>query len=171
MKSLELSGAIGKSSIALTGFSVSGSHNSLKATATRLVTSSSPPGISIYAQKSGSLAESTSGTPSGSITAIASTGEGGNDLDSGKLFFQIKSFFESRLGSALNVNQEQLIKIKIILAADGEVLSVALTEGHLELQTLTKILKIAKSIPLKSLWKSSAPFPQELIIPIILTPN
>lgn len=171
MKSLELSGGVGKSSISLSGFSFKSSDNSLKAAPVRSVVSSSSDGVRSDVHELAKTEEDTSGTASGSMASIAPAGEGGNDLDRGKLFSQIKVFFESRLGSTLNVDLEQLIKIKIILAPNGEVLSAALVQGHLDFQALTKILKVAKSIPLNSLWKSSAPFPEELIIPIILTPN
>lgn len=111
------------------------------------------------------------GTGSGT-TAASGTGVGnGQDQDHGQLFMQIKNFFEMRLGSTINIREQQLIKIKVILNSEGEILSADLIQGKLDFQILKRLLSVAKTIPLKTFWKSSSAYPQELVIPLVLTPS
>ncbi len=98
-------------------------------------------------------------------------GSGAGDFDGGILFSQIKKYFETRLGSSLVIKEDQLIKIKISLESDGTITGADLIQGKLDVSTLRKILSVAKNIPLKNLWKSSAPIPTELIVPLFLTSN
>lgn len=97
-------------------------------------------------------------------------GNGVEDFDHGYLFGQIKNFFESRLGATLNIRENQLIKIKVTLSKDGEILDAILVQGKLEMSVLRRLISVAKNIPLKSYWKATT-YPQELIIPLILTPS
>jgi len=98
------------------------------------------------------------------------TGVGAGDFDHGYLFGQIKNFFENRLGSTLNIRENQLIKIKVTLNKEGEILDAILIQGKLDMSVLRRVISVAKNIPLKSYWKA-ATYPQELIIPLILTPS
>jgi hypothetical protein len=109
---------------------------------------------------------------------IASSGSGagnsagnGHDRDDGELFLKIKNFFESRLGDTLNIREEQLIKIRVTLNAEGEILNAELVQGKLEFQMLKRVLNVAKTIPLKNFWKTQSVYPEELIIPLVLTPS
>lgn len=97
-------------------------------------------------------------------------GVGVGDFDHGHLFGQIKKFFESRLGSALNIRENQMIKIKVTLNQEGEILDAILIQGKLEMSVLRRVISAAKNIPLKSYWKAKI-YPHELIIPLILTPS
>ena len=97
-------------------------------------------------------------------------GSGVGDFDHGYLFGQIKNFFESRLGSTLNIREKQLIKIKVTLNQEGEILDALLVQGKLDMSVLRRVISVAKNIPLKSFWKANT-YPHELIIPLILTPN
>lgn len=114
-----------------------------------------------------SIAGSEEGLSSGNGSG-AGTGVG--DFDHGYLFGQIKNFFESRLGSTLNIRENQLIKIKVTLSKEGEILDAILIQGKLDMSVLRRVISVAKNIPLKSYWKTRA-YPQELIIPLILTPS
>lgn len=108
----------------------------------------------------------------GSAMGIGSeTGTGTGDFDQGVLFGQIKNFFENRLGSTLNIRENQLIKIKVTLNKEGDILDASLIQGKLEMSALRRIISVAKNIPLKKFWKSTASYPQELIIPLVLTPS
>lgn len=98
------------------------------------------------------------------------TGTGPGDFDHGYLFGQIKNFFETRLGSTLNIRENQLIKIKVTLNKEGEILDAILVQGKLDMSLLRRVISVAKNIPLKSYWKAAS-YPQELIIPLILTPS
>jgi hypothetical protein len=98
------------------------------------------------------------------------SGTGSGDFDHGYLFGQIKNFFETRLGSTLNIRENQLIKIKVTLNKEGEILDAILVQGKLDMNVLRRVISVAKNIPLKSYWKA-ATYPQELIIPLILTPS
>ena len=98
------------------------------------------------------------------------TGTGAGDFDHGHLFGQIKNFFENRLGSTLNIRENQLIKIKVTLNKEGEILDAILIQGKLDMSVLRRVISVAKNIPLKSYWKATT-YPQELIIPLILTPS
>lgn len=109
------------------------------------------------------------GNGTGSGTGLGS-GSGAGDFDQGHLFGQIKTFFENRLGSTLNIRENQSIKIKVTLNKEGDILDAILVQGKLEMSSLRRIISIAKNIPLKSFWKAGA-FPNELIIPLILTPG
>ena len=122
-------------------------------------------------------AESSAGTASGNASGGGSgngngvgTGSGAGDFDQGALFSQIKSFFENRLGSTLKIRETQLIKIKVLISSDGEVLDASLFQGSLEGSLLRRVLSVAKNIPFKNYWKSGS-FPKELIFPIVLTPQ
>lgn len=97
-------------------------------------------------------------------------GTGAGDFDHGYLFGQIKNFFENRLGSTLNIRENQLIKIKVTLNKEGEILDAILVQGKLDMSVLRRVISVAKNIPLKTYWKA-ATYPQELIIPLILTPS
>lgn len=172
MKSLELSGEERKGNIALSSIRFISRKNvsSLKISTitsekTKVQTVSTR-SAAVSSAATGGISEPV-GDQEGSLSGVSN----GHDFDQGKLFSQIKIFFETRLGSNLNINVEQLIKIKIVLGKDGEILSADLVQGKLDFQVLKKILSVAKNIPLKSFWKSTAPFPQELMIPLILTPN
>jgi len=110
-----------------------------------------------------------SGNGTGSGTGLGS-GSGAGDFDQGHLFGQIKTFFENRLGSTLNIRENQSIKIKVTLNKEGDILDAILVQGKLEMSSLRRIISIAKNIPLKSFWKAGA-YPNELIIPLILTPG
>lgn len=115
----------------------------------------------------------TGGNGSGSGTGTGTgngSGSGAGDFDHGYLFGQIKTFFENRLGSTLNIRENQLIKIKVTLNNEGEILDAILVQGKLEMSSLRRVISVAKNIPLKSFWKAGA-FPQELIIPLVLTPS
>ena len=101
---------------------------------------------------------------------ISGKGTGIGDFDKGHLFGQIKNFFESRLGSTLNIRENQLIKIKVILSQEGEILDAILIQGKLDMSVLRRVISVAKNIPLKSYWKTNT-YPHELIIPLILTPS
>ena len=123
-----------------------------------------------------STGESNGSNAVGTAATGSGNGEGsghgnGQDFDQGKLFSQIKIFFENRLGSTLNINVEQLIKIKLTLGQDGEILDADLIQGKLDFQSLKKVLNVARNIPLKNYWKSTAPYPQEMVIPLILSPS
>lgn len=110
------------------------------------------------------------GNGSGSGSGF-SFGSGTGDFDGGLLFSQIKKHFETRLGSSLVIKEDQLIKIKISLDSDGTIKNADLIQGKLDVGTLRRILSVAKNIPMKNLWKSGAPVPAELIIPLVLTSN
>lgn len=110
-----------------------------------------------------------SGGGAGSGTGIGS-GSGAGDTDNGLLFSQIKSFFETRLGSTLKIRETQLIKIKVFINSDGEVTDASLAQGNLEGSLLRRVLSVAKNLPFKNYWKSGS-FPKELIFPIVLTPQ
>jgi hypothetical protein len=108
----------------------------------------------------------------GSASGVGSgSGTGAGDFDQGHLFGQIKNFFETRLGSTLNIRENQLIKIKVTLNKEGDILDAILVQGKLEMSALRRIISVAKNIPLKNFWKSSSSYPQELIIPLVLTPS
>lgn len=113
---------------------------------------------------------SATGTGAGNGTG-AGSGTGVGDFDQGALFGQIKNFFENRLGSTLNIRENQLIKIKITLNKEGDILDASLIQGKLEMSALRRIISVAKNIPLKNFWKSTVSYPQELIIPLVLTPS
>ncbi len=108
-----------------------------------------------------------SGDDRGSDNATR-TGE--SDFDHGYLFGQIKNFFESRLGSTLNIRENQLIKIKVTLNKEGEIVDATLVQGKLDMSILRRVMSVAKNIPLNKYWKSTT-YPQELIIPLMLTPS
>ena len=114
---------------------------------------------------------SATGTGSENGTGAGSAGTGAGDFDQGALFGQIKNFFENRLGSTLNIRENQLIKIKITLNKEGDILDASLIQGKLEMSALRRIISVAKNIPLKNFWKSTVSYPQELIIPLVLTPS
>lgn len=122
---------------------------------------------SVSAAITGGQGSNGSGEPSGSGNG---TGTGPGDFDHGYLFGQIKNFFETRLGSTLNIRENQLIKIKVTLNKEGEILDAILVQGKLDMSVLRRVISVAKNIPLKSYWKA-ATYPQELIIPLILTPS
>lgn len=123
----------------------------------------------------------TNGAVSAAVTGGSASGVGtgsGNgsgssegDFDRGHLFGQIKNFFENRLGSTLNIRENQLIKIKVTLNKEGDILDAILVQGKLDMSALRRIISVAKNIPLKNFWKSSSAYPQELIIPLVLTPS
>lgn len=98
-------------------------------------------------------------------------GTGAGDFDQGHLFSLIKNFYETRLGSTLNIRENQLIKIKLTLNKEGEILDAILVQGQLEMSALRRIISVAKNIPLKNFWNSSANFPKEIIVPLVLTPG
>ena len=170
IESLELRGVSGKNTISLSNISFINSsqndsigvHKKLKTLPSKNFASTGIGEVSI-----GTALATSNDT---SISTENSFG-GGHDFDQGHLFFKIKEFFEARLGLTLNISVEQLIKIKVTLGENGEILSADLVQGRLEFQALKKILSVAKNIPLKAFWKSSLPYPRELIIPLILTPN
>jgi hypothetical protein len=116
----------------------------------------------------GSVSEAGSGTGSGTGNGV---GSGAGDFDQGHLFSQIKKFYETRLGSTLNVRENQLIKIKLTLNAEGDILDANIIQGELEMSALRRIISVAKNIPLKSFWKGPAHYPKEIIIPLVLTPG
>lgn len=121
----------------------------------------------VSAAVTGGSASNGSGDGSGSGNG---SGTGAGDFDHGYLFGQIKNFFENRLGSTLNIRENQLIKIKVTLNKEGEILDAILVQGKLDMSVLRRVISVAKNIPLKSYWKA-ATYPQELIIPLILTPS
>lgn len=98
-------------------------------------------------------------------------GSGSGDFDQGHLFRQIKNFYETRLGPTLNIRENQLIKIKLTLNTEGDILEAILIQGKLEMSVLRRIISVAKNIPLKSFWKSSVEYPKEIIVPLFLTPG
>lgn len=105
----------------------------------------------------------------GQVSSGFSFGSGAGDFDGGVLFSQIKKHFEVRLGNKIEINEDQLIKVKILLERDGSIRGAELVEGRVPLLIQRKILSVARSIPIKTLWKTSMPFPGELIIPLFLT--
>lgn len=98
-------------------------------------------------------------------------GTGAGDFDQGHLFGLIKNFYETRLGSTLNIRENQLIKIKLTINKEGDILDAILVQGKLEMSALRRIISVAKNIPLKNFWNSSANFPKEIIVPLVLTPG
>lgn len=115
----------------------------------------------------------TGGTGNGSGSGSgdgSGSGSGTADFDSGYVFGKIKNFFETRLGSTLNIRENQLIKIKVTLNKEGDILDAKLVQGQLEMSALRRIISVAKNIPLKSFWKAGS-FPTELIIPLVLIPS
>lgn len=114
--------------------------------------------------------QGSNGSGDASSGAGNGAGAGGGDLDHGYLFGQIKNFFETHLGSTLNIRENQLIKIKVTLSKDGEILDAILVQGKLDMSVLRRVISVAKNIPLKNYWKSTT-YPQELIIPLVLTPS
>lgn len=121
----------------------------------------------VSAAVTGGVGSGGSGDGSGSGNGA---GTGAGDFDHGHLFGQIKNFFENRLGSTLNIRENQLIKIKVTLNKEGEILDAILIQGKLDMSVLRRVISVAKNIPLKSYWKATT-YPQELIIPLILTPS
>nr|BDT29053.1 hypothetical protein BHI3_25190 [Bacteriovorax sp. HI3] len=191
VQTLELTGGRGNGkTISLDGINFSRRASSAPAAAKTLVKETSTPAftkpatpaekaittdsVSAVASAHSSAATGGSGvgngTASGGVSGLG-FGTGAGDFDGGVLFSQIKKHFETRLGSALVIKEDQLIKIKISLESDGTVTSADLIQGKLDMGTLRKILSVAKNIPLKNLWKSSTPIPSELIIPLFLTSN
>lgn len=114
----------------------------------------------------------TGGSGSGVGTGVGSgSGTGVGDFDQGHLFGLIKNFYETRLGSTLNIRENQLIKIKLTINKEGDILDAILVQGKLEMSALRRIISVAKNIPLKNFWNSTANFPKEIIVPLVLTPG
>lgn len=105
----------------------------------------------------------------GGVGSVVS-GIGAGDFDHGYLFGQIKNFIVNRLGSTLNIREQQLIKIKVILNKEGEILDAVIIQGKLDMSVLRRVISVAKNIPIKTYWKAVT-YPHELIIPLILTPS
>ncbi|MEA9356098.1 hypothetical protein SHI21_07795 [Bacteriovorax sp. PP10] len=99
------------------------------------------------------------------------SGAGAGDFDQGHLFGLIKNFYETRLGATLNIRENQLIKIKLMLSKEGDILDAILVQGTLEMSALRRIISVAKNIPLKTFWNSSSSYPKEIIVPLVLTPG
>ena len=188
---LELTGKSGEGNfISLTGFSSKGQikkgnslsqkapiiqrsegRANLEKSASFVSPSASSPGNSLASgsansEEFGSSTGSVGGVGSGHGIGAESAGMGEHDY----LFPHIKSFFENRLGSTLNIRERQSIKIKVSLSNDGEILDALLIQGKLEGSILRRVLSVAKNIPLKNYWKSGS-YPKELIIPLVLTPQ
>lgn len=111
-----------------------------------------------------------SGTGVGSGAGNGS-GSGEGDFDKGQLFGQIKKFYETRLGDTFNIRENQLIKIKLILSNEGDILDAIMVQGKLEMSALRRVLSVAKHIPLKNFWNSTSAYPKEIIVPLVLTPG
>lgn len=143
-----------------------------KTVATKTVTTTTSDSVSVTngAVSAAVTGGSGSGSGVGSGTGNGS-GSGAGDFDQGHLFSQIKNFYETRLGSTLNIRENQLIKIKLTLNTEGDILEAILVQGQLDMSALRRIISVAKNIPLKSFWKSTASYPKELIIPLVLTPG
>lgn len=111
-----------------------------------------------------------SGSGVGAGTGSGS-GTGAGDFDKGLLFGQIKKFYETRLGETINIRENQLIKIKLILSNEGDILDAIMVQGNLEMSALRRVLSVAKNIPLKNFWNSTSAYPKEIIVPLVLTPG
>lgn len=119
----------------------------------------------------GAVSAAVTGGSGSGVGSGNNAGSGAGDFDQGHLFSLIKNFYETRLGSTLNIRENQLIKIKLTLNKEGDILDAILVQGKLEMSALRRIISVAKNIPLKNFWNSSSNYPKEIIVPLVLTPG
>lgn len=109
------------------------------------------------------------GTSVGGGTGLGN-GSGTGEVDPvAFLFAQIKKHFETRLDGSLPLDEDQLIKIKLILNKSGDILSAELIEGKLGVPNLRKVLAVAKNVPVRTYWKGRDALPGQVIVPLFLS--